>query len=82
MQLMITLSLDPHPGSHTIVALDPNGATLASITVPNTPEGFSQLHQFAVPFAPRRWAIEGAGNHFIAVFVSQLLETSELRSQA
>ena len=25
---MITLSLDPHPGSHTVVALDPNGATL------------------------------------------------------
>ena len=27
---MITLSVDPHPGSHTVVALDPNGATLAS----------------------------------------------------
>jgi hypothetical protein len=23
---MITLGLDPHPGSHTVVALDPNGA--------------------------------------------------------
>jgi transposase len=75
---MITLSVDPHPGSHTVVALDPNGATLASITVPNTPEGLSQLHQFAVPFARRRWAIEGAGNHFIAVFVGQLLERSEM----
>jgi hypothetical protein len=51
---------------------------LASITVPNTPEGLSQLHQFAVPFARRRWAIEGAGNHFIAVFVGQLLERSEM----
>jgi hypothetical protein len=28
------------------------------------------------------WAIEGAGNHFIAVFVGQLLETSEVGSQA
>ena len=36
---MITLSLDPHPGSHTVVAMDPNGASLGSITVPNTPEG-------------------------------------------
>jgi transposase len=74
---MITLSLDPHPGSHTVVAMDPNGASLGSITVPNTPEGLFQLHQFAVPFAMRRWAIEGAGNHFIAAFVSQLLEQSE-----
>src|SRR5690348_2858155 len=32
--LMITLSVDPHPGTHTVVALDPNGSTLASITVP------------------------------------------------
>ena len=48
---MITLSLDPHPGSHTVVAMDPNGASLGSITVPNTPEGLFQLHQFAVPFS-------------------------------
>src|SRR3954462_3247695 len=76
--LMITLSVDPHPGSHTVAALDRNGATLANITVSNTAEGLSQLHQFAVPFARRRWAIEGAGNHFIAVFVRQLLERSEI----
>jgi hypothetical protein len=75
---MITLSVDPHPGTHTVVAMDPNGSTLASITVPNTPDGLCQLHQFAVPFASRRWAIEGAGNHFIAVFVAQLLERSEI----
>ena len=52
-------------------------ATLASIRAPNTPEGLSQLHPFAVPFASRRWAIEGAGHHFIAVLVGQLLERSE-----
>ena len=75
---MITLSIDPHPGSHTVAALDRNGATLANITVSNTAEGLSQLHRFAVPFAHRRWAIEGAGNHFIAVFVGQLLERSEI----
>jgi transposase len=51
---------------------------MASITVPNTPDGLCQLHQFAIPFASRRWAIEGAGNHFIAVFVGQLLERSEI----
>ncbi|MGI9070531.1 MAG: hypothetical protein ACR2JB_04185 [Bryobacteraceae bacterium] len=45
---MITLSLDPHPGSHTVVAMDPNGASLGSITVPNTPEGFSNC--ISLPF--------------------------------
>jgi transposase len=75
---MITLRVDPHPGSHTVVALDPNGATLASITVLNTSDGLCQLHPFAVPFASRRWAIEGVGHHFIAVFVGQLLERSEM----
>jgi transposase len=75
---MIALSLDPHPGSHTVVGMDPNGATLASLTVSNTLEGLSQLHQFAISFAPHRWAIEGAGNHFMATFVGQLLEQNAL----
>ena len=44
---MITLGPDPHPGSHTVVALDCNGCLLANITVPNTAEGLAQLHLFA-----------------------------------
>ena len=36
---MITLGLDPHPGSHTVAALDKNGASLAHLAVPNTPDG-------------------------------------------
>jgi hypothetical protein len=71
---MITLSVDTHPGSHTM-ALDPNEATLASITLPKSADGLCQLHQFAVWFASRRWAIEGAGNHFIAVFVPGMVVT-------
>lgn len=75
--MMITLGLDPHPASHTIAALDANGASLASLTVPNTAAGLAQLHQFALSFPTHRWAIEGAGNHFIAPFVNQLLEKGE-----
>ena len=74
---MIILGLDPHPASHTVAALDSNGASLANLTVPNTPEGLSQLHQFALRFPSRRWAIEGAGNRFITPFVGQLLEQGE-----
>jgi len=74
---MITLGVDPHPGSHTVVALDTNGCLLAEATVPNTPAGLLELHRFGEPFNLRRWAIEGAGNHFIASFVSELLHRGE-----
>lgn len=74
---MITLGLDPHPGSHTAVALDNNGTSLGHLTVPNTPEGLIQLHKFGSRFSPRRWAVEGAGNHFIAAFVAELMGNAE-----
>ena len=59
---MITLGLDPHPGSHTVVALDDSGVSLGHLRV---------------PFPSRRWAVEGAGNHFISMFVGQLLSLGE-----
>ena len=74
---MITLGLDPHPGSHTVVALDSNGACLGHLKVLNNAEGLAQLHEFAAAFSPRQWAVEGAGNRFIADFVAQLLSGSE-----
>lgn len=70
---MITLGLAPHPGNHTVVALDNTGRLLANLTVPNTAAGREQLHLFAKQFGARRWAIEGAGSHFIATFVTELL---------
>ena len=36
-----------------------------------------QLHQFASQFASRQWAIEGAGNRFVAQFVKELLVKGE-----
>jgi transposase len=74
---MITLGLDPHPGSHTVVALDESGVSLGHLTVANTEEGLTRLHEFSVQFAARRWAVEGAGNHFISIFVGQLLSRGE-----
>jgi hypothetical protein len=64
---MITLGLDPHPGSHTVVALNDNDVSMGHLTVPNTEEGLVRLHEFSGEFAFRRWAIEGAGNHFISL---------------
>src|SRR3954471_13884642 len=74
---MITLGMDPHPGSHTVAALDSNGSLLGSIKVLNTSAGLEQLHQFASQFPSRRWAIEGAGNRFLAQFVNELLAKGE-----
>jgi hypothetical protein len=75
---MITLGLDPHPASHTVVALDHNGSSLGSIEAPNTDAGLEELHRFASQYPGRRWAIEGAGNHFISRFVTQLLAKGEV----
>ena len=75
---MITLGLDPHPDSHTVAALDENGAAIRSITVPNTLDGLSQLYRFALPFHERRWAVEGASNRFILPFVYELLGQGEV----
>jgi transposase len=74
---MITLGLDPHPGSHTVVALDESGISLGHVTVTNTEEGLTRLHEFSAQFTARRWAVEAAGNHFISLFVGQLLSRGE-----
>jgi transposase len=74
---MITLGIDPHPGSHTVAALDLNGSVLGSIKVLNTSAGLEQLHQFASQFPSRRWAIEGAGNRFVVQFVNELQARGE-----
>jgi transposase len=47
------------------------------MAVLSTPEGLIRLHEFGARFLSRRWAVEGAGNHFIAVFVAELLAASE-----
>jgi hypothetical protein len=77
-QCMITLGRDPHPGSHTVAALDSNDSLVGSSKVLNTSAGLEQLHPCASPFAARRWAIEGAGNRFVAQFVKELLAKGEL----
>ena len=75
---MITIGLDPHPGSHTVAALDAQGATVATLTVKNLPEGFTDLRTFAERFPDRRWAIEGAANRYILPFVVSLLEQGDV----
>jgi transposase len=57
--------------------MDLNGPLLESLTVVNTTAGLAQLQLFGSQFSLRRWAIEGAGNHFIAEFAKELLACRE-----
>lgn len=43
---MVMLGLEPHPGTHTVVALDLNGSLLTSLTVLNMAAGVAQLQHF------------------------------------
>ncbi len=73
----VTIGVDPHPGSHTGCALDVEGRELGRTTVANDDEGVKQLHRWGRAFPCRRWAIEGAGNHFAAALVARLLAVRE-----
>jgi transposase len=72
------LGLDPHPGSHTVVALNAHGAILDSLQVSNDSAGIQRLLEWRNTFTERRWAIAGANKRFIRGFVATLLEQGEV----
>jgi transposase len=74
---VVTIGVDPHPGSHTACALEANGLELGRVRVTNDGGGLGQLYQWAQQFRCRRWAIEGAGNRFANALVGQLLAVQE-----
>jgi transposase len=55
----------------------PKLPSLSTLTRTQMLVPLEQLHQFASQFASRRWAIEGAGNRFVAQFVNELLAKGE-----
>jgi len=56
--MMVMLGTDAHKRSHTIVAVDPAGAEIGSLTVAATTDGHRRAVQWAGQFDERRWAIE------------------------
>jgi transposase len=74
---MVIIGVDPHPGSHTAAALDPNGMLLDNLSVSNDQAGLANLKRWALGFRARCWAIEGAGNPFAAPLVAALLDQGE-----
>ena len=56
--MMVVLGTDAHKRSHTIVAVDPGGADIGSLTVAATTDGHRRAVQWSTQFDERRWAIE------------------------
>jgi len=56
--MMVMLGTDAHKRSHTIVAVDPAGAEIGSVTVAATTEGHLAAVQWAAQYTERQWAIE------------------------
>jgi transposase len=55
---MIVLGVDAHKRTHTVVAADPSGTQVATLTVAATGEGHLRLLRWAGQFGLRRWAVE------------------------
>ena len=56
--MMVMLGTDAHKRSHTIVAVDPAGVEIGSVTVAATTDGHLRAMQWAAKYTERQWAIE------------------------
>jgi transposase len=74
---VVTIGVDPHPGSHTATALDERGRELGTVSVESREDAGRRLLLWAGPFERRRWAIEGAGNRFVRRVVLELITAGE-----
>ncbi len=55
---MVTLGVDTHKRSHTLVAVDEGGRQLGQLTVAATAEGHLAALRWAARWRERRWALE------------------------
>ncbi len=72
---MIIIGVDPHPGSHTAVALNEQGKRLGSLTFENTEGGLVQFQSWLSAYEIERCAIEGANNPFARSLSQLVLKT-------
>jgi transposase len=73
---MVTLGVDAHKRTHTIVAADDNGAVLAERTVAATSVGHLEALRWAAQWPERRWAIEDC-RHLSRRLAKELLVAGE-----
>lgn len=73
---MVTLGVDCHKKSHTIVAVDELGRSLGSRTIPATPAGHLEGLRYVAQWEERCWAVENVRN-LSRVFERELLLAGE-----
>ncbi len=73
---MVTLGVDAHKASHTVVATDGNGRQLGTVTVAATSAGHLQALRWAARFPARRWALEDC-RHLTRRLERELLAAGE-----
>ena len=74
--MMVVLGVDAHKRSHTIVAVDPAGVEVGSVTVAAASEGHLKAVKWAAQWESRRWAIEDC-RHISRRFEADLLAAGE-----
>jgi transposase len=72
---MTIIGVDPHPGSHTAVALNEQGKRLGTLTFENTEGGLAQFQSWLSAYEIERCAIEGANNPFARSLSQFVLKT-------
>jgi transposase len=70
---MTIIGIDPHPGSHTAVALNQEGKHLAHLTFNNDETGLAMFKDWVKGYEVERCAVEGANNVFSRKLSQQLL---------
>jgi len=75
--MMVTLGVDAHKRSHTIVAADAAGAQLDSVTVAATSTGHLKALRWGSRFEQRRWALEDC-RHLSRRLEAELLSAGEV----
>ncbi len=73
---MFTIGIDPHRGSHTAAVLDDTDEVVDELRVTANRHQRDRLLEWAAPFEPRVWAIEGAAGTG-ALLAQQLVAAGE-----
>ena len=77
VQGLVTIGVDPHPGSLTFSAVNAYGRVYEELPVVNDDGVWRSVMAWAERFPNRRWAIEGPGNWYVKDFVARLLAEGE-----
>jgi transposase len=74
----VIIGVDPHPGSHTAVAMSDQDGVFDTVSVSSGEGGHRELREWARRFPRREWAIEGSGNPYIRGFAQDLVSSGEI----